>query len=235
MEQYNEIENWYKKEDPWGYKTNPNDLARKSEIIHSLLSLNIKFNRALDIGCGEGWITKDLPAKEIDGIEISNNATNIDRFPNNVNRIFSPQEIFLNDNLTFDGVYQNVWNNRQLLIGKEIICFIMGNYVGDNNSFDTDMPLEKYCTWEQLNDLHNIGCKLGWHTWSHKDLTKLSKEEIIKEITPPWSMDELSYPYGKFNDLVIECAKKVGFKRAYSVTEGDNSDYQLKREYLCLQ
>lgn len=110
----------------------------------------------------------------------------------------------------------------------------MGDFVGKDNSFDIGMPYEKYCDWNQIMDLVNLGAKLGWHTWSHRDLTKLSKDEILKEITPPFPMQELAYPYGKFNELVIECAKEVGFKKAWSVTEGDNSDYQLTREYLCL-
>lgn len=144
------------------------------------------------------------------------------------------EEVSSHDNLTFDGIYLNVWEHRAHLVDKNVTLFVMGNFVGKDNSFDVGMPYEKYCDWNQIMDLVNLGAKLGWHTWSHTDLTKLSKDEILKEITPPFPMDELAYPHGKFNDLVIQCAKEVGFKKAWSVTEGDNSDYQLRREYLCL-
>ena len=33
-----------------------------------------KFARTLDIGCGEGWLTKDLPGKEVIGVDISEKA-----------------------------------------------------------------------------------------------------------------------------------------------------------------
>lgn len=81
-----ELEIWYEKEDAWGYKSNPFDTVRK-DIILSMIPKG-EYLRALDIGCGEGWITKDLPAKEIHGIELSDKAS--ERFPENVKRIPEP-------------------------------------------------------------------------------------------------------------------------------------------------
>lgn len=74
-----EIENFYEKSDPWGYKTNPSDKFRKQRILKVLnefleKSGRQKFKRTLDLGCGEGWITEDLPAEEIIGIDISSQA-----------------------------------------------------------------------------------------------------------------------------------------------------------------
>lgn len=82
-----ELENWYKYSDPWGYETNPDDLKRKAAILQAIPKG--KYRRALDIGCGEGWITKDLPAAEIHGIELSDNAAA--RLPSNVKRVSEPQ------------------------------------------------------------------------------------------------------------------------------------------------
>lgn len=87
MDRNNEIEQWYEKEDPWQYQTTEDDQVRKEIILTSLP--DFEYKRALDIGCGEGWITKDLPAKNIFGIEMSNNATQ--RFPKNVNSIDKPE------------------------------------------------------------------------------------------------------------------------------------------------
>jgi hypothetical protein len=78
MQRKEELDNFYSNEDPWGYITNPDDSKRK-EIILSLLD---KYDRALDIGCGEGFITKDLPAKEIYGYDVSDVA--MKRLPSNV-------------------------------------------------------------------------------------------------------------------------------------------------------
>jgi CO dehydrogenase/acetyl-CoA synthase epsilon subunit len=68
-----EIEEWYKQADPWNYLCNPDDLTRKEKII-AKLSEYPTFQRALDIGGGEGWISKDLPAKSIEVYEVSENA-----------------------------------------------------------------------------------------------------------------------------------------------------------------
>jgi len=71
MQSKPEIEDWYQTPDPWGYETNPDDMLRKQKILNALPGT---YKRALDIGCGEGWITKDLPAKVIHGLEWSDNA-----------------------------------------------------------------------------------------------------------------------------------------------------------------
>lgn len=145
------------------------------------------------------------------------------------------------ESIGFDGIYMNVYENQDILIGKTGIMFVMGNFFGKDNSFDLQYvpKLEKYCTLEQVEELcKKYNFKIGWHTWSHKDLTKLSKEEILKEITPPYPMDYFAYPYGTFNDLVIECVKEVGFKEAYSVTQGSldptekNYQYKIYRDYI---
>lgn len=85
MQTKEELEKWHRKKDAWGYETNQFDLERK-KIILSLLG---NYDKALDIGAGEGWITKDLPVKEIHAIEISDNASS--RFPNNIKRVFKPE------------------------------------------------------------------------------------------------------------------------------------------------
>ena len=88
MQSKDEIEKEYQTPDPWGFQTHPDDAARKQIILNALtLGANkpMRFKRALDIGAGEGWITKDLPADEIFGFEISDTAAS--RFPANVKRV----------------------------------------------------------------------------------------------------------------------------------------------------
>lgn len=146
------------------------------------------------------------------------------------------------DPIGFDGIYRNVYQHRHLLQDKIGIFFVMGDYMGKDNSFDLpNVPkLEQYCSWDEMGvmliDLPNF--KIGWHTWSHPDLTTLSREQIIKEITPPFPMDTFAYPYGRYNDLVVDCVKEVGYKAAFSVTQGSTNpndvDYQYKiyRSYI---
>jgi peptidoglycan/xylan/chitin deacetylase (PgdA/CDA1 family) len=129
-----------------------------------------------------------------------------------------------------------------VLEGKSGILFVMGNYIGLDNVFDLQYvpKLEKYCTWDEINEIleKHPNFKLGWHTWSHPDLTKLNMDEIIKEITPPFPMDYFAYPYGNYNDLAMECVRSVGYKYAWSVVQGtkntddENYNYKLYRNYI---
>lgn len=69
-----ELEAVYDKVDPWGYQTNPADIQRKKKIIDTITRKFYWLDRVLDVGCGEGWITQDLPADAIYGIEASKQA-----------------------------------------------------------------------------------------------------------------------------------------------------------------
>lgn len=73
MQSKPELDDWYTNPDPWGYRTNPDDILRRNIIREVLLPL-APFERALDIGCGEGFITSYLPAMKLDGIELSDTA-----------------------------------------------------------------------------------------------------------------------------------------------------------------
>jgi SAM-dependent methyltransferase len=87
MQTKKDLDQWYAtKKDPWSYSATTDDALRKAKILDALGKT--KFKRALDIGCGEGWITKDLPAQEIHGYELSDVAAS--RFPPNVARVLEP-------------------------------------------------------------------------------------------------------------------------------------------------
>ena len=81
-----QLEQWYDKKDPWGYKDNEDDKFRKEVILDACGS---GWKSALDIGAGEGWISKDIKADKVYGIEISDVAAA--RFPSRVERIDEPE------------------------------------------------------------------------------------------------------------------------------------------------
>lgn len=134
--------------------------------------------------------------------------------------------------LTFDGVYKNVYHNKAAFKDHHAILFVMGNYVGGDNSFDKGMPLEEYCDWNEIMEMvTEFGWDLGWHTWSHPDLTKCDTDQIIREITPPIPMKYFAYPYGKFN-VEVEILVERRFEASFGVNEGNGSIHQIKRPYL---
>lgn len=143
------------------------------------------------------------------------------------------QVLSTNEAISFDGVYESVWDNREALKGREVYLFVTGNYVGKDNSFDTGMPLARFLDWERINQLeNNYGFIVGWHTWSHPDLTKLTEAEISREITPPEPMRYFAYPYGSFNDTVIRLVREAGYEKAWSTTQGNLHPLSLYRGYV---
>jgi hypothetical protein len=94
MQDPKEIEEAYRTMDPWSYKSNPDDLLRKQFIISvcNRFAPERGFDRALDLGCGEGWITQDLPAHALHGYELSARAK--ERFPIGVTREDVPAGLF---------------------------------------------------------------------------------------------------------------------------------------------
>lgn len=79
MQSVEEIEEAYKTPDPWGFKTNPEDLFRRDKIIRACKYVRPEYDKALEIGAGEGFITERLPATLRYGFEVSKNARS--RFP----------------------------------------------------------------------------------------------------------------------------------------------------------
>jgi hypothetical protein len=140
-----------------------------------------------------------------------------------------------NEGVSFDGVYLNVWENRDI-IPEGSILFVVGDTVGKDNSFDRhNVPkLERFCDWNQIMDLvTERGCELGWHTWSHRDLTNIDPVEILEEITPPFPMRYFAYPYGNYNSRIVDKVINAGYDKAYSVTQGKgNHQFTLPRSYL---
>jgi SAM-dependent methyltransferase len=63
------LDSHYTRPDPWDYQTNPHDQRRKSELL-ALLPVQT-WQRVLDIGCGDGYVTFDLPGTRIIGMDIS--------------------------------------------------------------------------------------------------------------------------------------------------------------------
>lgn len=67
-----ELDAFYSDADPWGYVGNSDDERRKVELLSALPRR--RFERCLDIGCGNGFVTCSLPGDSILGIDISSKA-----------------------------------------------------------------------------------------------------------------------------------------------------------------
>lgn len=66
------LESWHSSKDPWQYHGNKDDILRR-EILFSELP-NKNYQNVLDIGCGQGFITKKIKAENVIGVDISESA-----------------------------------------------------------------------------------------------------------------------------------------------------------------
>lgn len=139
--------------------------------------------------------------------------------------------------ISFDGLYKSVHRHRERLHGRDIIIFVCGDHTGGDNSFDqNNLPsfqLEHFCDWSEIMQFCIVtGAKLGWHSWSHKNLCTLTDEEVKKEVTAPIKMDWFAYPYGNVDNRVAKIVEEAGYRAAWSVTQGNGSMFQQTRRYL---
>lgn len=80
---------------------------------------------------------------------------------------------------------------------------------------------KNYLSWSQILEMQQYGMAFGSHSLSHKDMTKLSNENVIKEFKQSKLILEeklgilissFSYPYGKCNYSL----HKIGLSSGYS-------------------
>lgn len=154
-----------------------------------------------------------------------------------------PDEIIAcNDDLSFDGIYRNVFLNADVLVKwrernptRELIFFVQSYNIGGDNSMDYGAPkLEDMCTWEEILFMaRSLKAEIGFHSVSHPDLTQVySFKTLMEEMRPPFPMKSFAYPYGKSNDQVRQIAKLLGYERAYGVFSPPGDVYNLPRSYL---
>lgn len=148
----------------------------------------------------------------------------VDKDPQNSEEHTIEQILAYEGEVTFDGAYSSLWKHRKVLGEKKPTLFVQGNTVGTPGVM----------TQKQIESLKTLGWQLGWHTWSHRDLTELGPSELRDELNAPsWLVEPIfAYPYGNFSDMVIRYLKGFGYKKAYSTTQGDNSEFSLHREYI---
>lgn len=126
--------------------------------------------------------------------------------------------------LTVDDGYQDFYTSGLPIIKEfnfPITLFMVAGFV--------DRADGRYLTSQQLKEIEQSGLvKIGVHGYSHFNLTN-SKVNLKKEIAEAkeslenllgHELDLFAYPYGRYNDQVIERVKQAGFRLAASTDKG---------------
>jgi predicted TPR repeat methyltransferase len=69
LQPYEELENWHKTRDPWEYEKTEDDKRRKDILLSEIPKKDYK--NVIDIGCGQGFIARELPGQKVIGVDIS--------------------------------------------------------------------------------------------------------------------------------------------------------------------
>lgn len=112
----------YEDEDPWGYESNEHDRRRKSFLLSEIPSR--EYDSTLDVGCGHGFITRELPGGRVIGVDLSHNAIQ------QAQRVKSDRHTFIQGSL---------FDLRKLLNEKFDLITICGvlypQYIGKAHTF----------------------------------------------------------------------------------------------------
>lgn len=100
-----------------------------------------------------------------------------------------------------------------------VVVGTVGQVVGNNGHF----------TWEQAREMQKSGLvSIQSHTYSHSDLTTLDEFSLLREIrlskylvekNMGTDCDILAFPYGNYNQNVVNTAKEAGYKVLAEVGE----------------
>lgn len=128
--------------------------------------------------------------------------------------------------LTFDDGYESVYTKGfpgMSARGISGTIFPVVGAVGGHNTWDVRLSPRpfKHLSWRQIEELARHGFEVGSHTLSHRDLTRLSEQDLMRELVVSRHEVEdhlgaevraIAYPFGKTDDRVIEAARGAGYK-----------------------
>ncbi len=151
---------------------------------------------------------------------------------------------------------------RQTISGKPIVITLDDAY---DDAYTQAFPIAKkynirlnlmipvgllgkpeYLHWKELKEMVDSGVVYAFnHTWSHFPLNTGDKHKIMAEVMSAQAALDgrrmtparvLTYPYGAFNNEVIEIIKKQGFLGAFSTRAGfmqcDSELFTLHRNHI---
>lgn len=143
--------------------------------------------------------------------------------------------------ITFDDGYAHLMQSLPPLIEKFAIkptIFVPTAYIGKRNSWDYSslFKSERHLNESEIKELSNLGVEFGSHAHTHTDLsqcshTALSEElktsKVILETLVNYSVDSISYPFGRYDSRVLKMAAEVGYKNGFTMRFPSYTDSTL--------
>lgn len=124
--------------------------------------------------------------------------------------------------ITFDdGAESNLTESKPLMdqYGYVGTVFLIADSVGGKGTL----------SWDQVRELEAAGWEVGSHTVSHEHLTRLDPETCREQLERSRAMIEdeiegeciaLAYPYGLYDETVMNMAREAGYRIAFTIDRG---------------
>ncbi len=147
--------------------------------------------------------------------------------------------------LTFDDGYRGIKERALpalLSRGFTATVFVVADRIGGVNDWDGETPPEPLLTADEIREMHGAGIEIGSHGATHRALTGLDDADLAREVAGSRETIEritgapvtsFCYPYGNFDDRVVEAVRAAGYRAATVIRGGISKDlsdpFRLKR------
>jgi peptidoglycan/xylan/chitin deacetylase (PgdA/CDA1 family) len=144
--------------------------------------------------------------------------------------------------VTFDDGYAALKDHAFPILyelGIPASVFIVTAYVGKSNLWDVNVGWKRFdhLDWTQIKEAAERGVSFYSHTHTHRDLTRLSRNELLRELTV--SRDTIgkelgsrvsfvSYPFGIYNAAVARAAAEAGYEAAFTLFRNDKENVEAR-------
>ena len=136
--------------------------------------------------------------------------------------------------ISFDDGYEGTLLHAAPMLkehGFAAIQFLVADRFGQRNEWDlgVDTTLERLMDRSQVQEWLSLGFEIGAHTLTHPQLSAIPIAEAKKEIAGSKkkledlfgvAVKHFVYPYGDYNDAVVELVREAGFETACTVEPG---------------
>ena len=154
-----------------------------------------------------------------------------------------PEKSFV---ITFDDGFEDNFTNALTILQKynfKATIYLVPNQKTNHWEEKNTSVLSNLLNNEQILQMQNSGLiEFGSHTLSHVNLSTINDEQLLNELKKSkeevekitnQECEAFAYPYGKFDDNIVNSVKRVGYKNATVVKRGlfkkDDDVFTIKR------